>query len=257
MQSSSSRFLNQVCLITGGTRGIGLATAKRFLSEQAEAVIICSSKDESVQSALSQIRGDATLSEAARSKVHGFRCDMGQKAQRREMVARIAGMFGRVDCLVLNHATITHIGKQMEITEEKFDEAINVNLKSCFFMIQECLPLLKKSPSSSVLLTSSMSAVDPFFSIGVYGITKAGINNMVRSLSVELMDDNVRVNAISPGLVDTEIAAPFIKDNTLINEKNCGKPEQIASVIATICSPQDGSFMNGEVYTVHGGCPRL
>jgi 3-oxoacyl-[acyl-carrier protein] reductase len=91
----------------------------------------------------------------------------------------------------------------------------------------------------------------------VYGITKAGINNMVRSLSVEFMDDNIRVNAIAPGLVDTEMASPFIRGNTLINDKNCGKPEQIASVIATICSPSDGSFMNGEVYTVHGGCPRL
>ena len=220
-------------------------------------MIICSSKEESVSSALTHLKGDSSLSEAARSKVHGFRCDMSMKAQRREMLAKVGERFGRLDCLVLNHAVITHIGKQMEITEEKFDEAITVNLKSCFFMIQESLPLLKKSPRSNVLMTSSMSAVDPFFSIGVYGITKAGINNMVRSLSVELMDDNIRMNAIAPGLVDTEIAAPFVKDNKLINEKNCAKPEQIASVIATICSPQDGSFMNGEIYTVHGGCPRL
>jgi NAD(P)-dependent dehydrogenase (short-subunit alcohol dehydrogenase family) len=80
---------------------------------------------------------------------------------------------------------------------------------------------------------------------------------MAKSLSVELMDDNIRVNAIAPGLVNTEMAAPFIRGNSVVNEKNCAKPEDIASVIATICSDQDGSFMNGEVYTVHGGFPRL
>jgi dehydrogenase/reductase SDR family protein 4 len=151
---------------------------------------------------------------------------------------------------------ITHIGKQMDITEEKFDQAININLKSCFFMIKESLPLLRKSKTPNVLLTSSMGAVDPYFTIGVYGMTKAGINNIVKFLSVELMEDNIRVNGIQPGFVDTDMSAPFVKGNTLINDKNCAKPEQIASVIATICS-NDGSFMNGEIYTVHGGFPRL
>ena len=115
----------------------------------------------------------------------------------------------------------------MEITEEKFDQAINVNLKSIFFMIQEALPLLRAAKRSNILLTSSMSAVDPFYQIGVYGITKAGVNNMAKSLSVELMDDNIRVNAIAPGLVNTEMAAPFIRGNSVVNEKNCAKPEDI------------------------------
>ncbi|TNV72786.1 hypothetical protein FGO68_gene15219 [Halteria grandinella] len=164
-------------------------------------------------------------------------------------------MFGRLDCLILNHATITHVGKQMEITEANFDEAINVNLKSCFFMIQESLPLLR-AKGGNVLLTSSLSATDPFHSIGVYGITKAGINNMVRSLSVELMEYGIRVNAVAPGMVETEMSAPLTK-GMVLNERNCAKPEHIAAVIATICSPGDGKFMNGEVYTVHGGFPRL
>jgi dehydrogenase/reductase SDR family member 4 len=212
-------------------------------------VIICSSKEESVKSALKSFDGD--------KRVQGFQCDVTQKKQRIDLLQRINDMYGQLDVMVLNQAVISHIGKQMEITEEKFDEMINVNLKSIFFMIQEALPLLRKSKTPNILLTSSMSAVDPFFQIGVYGITKAGVNNMVRSLSVELMPDNIRVNAIAPGLVDTDMAAPFIRDNSLINEKNCAKPEHIASVISTICSDSDGAFMNGEVYTVHGGFPRL
>jgi short-subunit dehydrogenase len=70
-----------------------------------------------------------------------------------------------------------------------------------------------------------MSAVDPYFKIGVYGITKAGVSNMVKSLSVELMPHNIRVNGLSPGLVETEMSNPLTKDNPLVNEKNCAKPE--------------------------------
>jgi NAD(P)-dependent dehydrogenase (short-subunit alcohol dehydrogenase family) len=126
-------------------------------------------------------------------------------------------------------------------------------------MIRDCVPLMKKAKrGANVLMTSSMSAVDPFYTIGVYGITKAGINNMVKSLSVELMEDNIRVNAIQPGLVDTDMAAPLIGGVAeKLNAKNFAKPEDIAAVMATICSPDDGKFMNGEVYTVHGGFPRL
>lgn len=211
-----------------------------------------------MQSALKSLREDPKISEDARKRVFGYRCNLAKANERQEMLKDVGDKFGRIDSLVLNHGVITHNGKQMEITEEAFDQAIDVNLKSTFFMIRDSLGLLRKSKTgANVLMTSSMSAVDPFYTIGVYGITKAGINNMVKSLSVELMEDNIRVNAIAPGLVDTEMAAPFIKDNKLINSKNCAQPEQIASVIATICSPQDGSFMNGEIYTVHGGCPRL
>ena len=186
-----------------------------------------------------------------------MKCDVTKKNERLELLDMINQIYGRLDVMMINHAVISHIGKQMEITEEKFDEMINVNLKSAFFLISESLPLLKTAVKPNILLTSSMSAVDPFYQIGVYGITKAGVNNMVKSLSVELMDFNIRVNGIAPGLVDTEMAAPFIRDNSLINERNCAKPEQIASVIATICSDTDGAFMNGETYTVHGGFPRL
>jgi NAD(P)-dependent dehydrogenase (short-subunit alcohol dehydrogenase family) len=247
--SGCKRYMDKVCLITGGTKGIGMATAQRLLAEQAKAVFICSSQQTNVNQALKSFGTDE-------KRIHGYQCDVTQKQQRVELLKRIEEMYGRLDVLILNQAVISHIGKQMEITEANFDEAINVNLKSIFFMIQEALPLLRKSKKSNVLLTSSMSAVDPFYQIGVYGMTKAGVNNLAKSLSVELMEDNIRVNAIAPGLVNTDMSAPFIRGNSVVNEKNCAKPEDIASVIATICS-DDGTFMNGEVYTVHGGFPRL
>jgi NAD(P)-dependent dehydrogenase (short-subunit alcohol dehydrogenase family) len=87
-------------------------------------------------------------------------------------------------------------------------------------------------------------------------MAKAGLDNMVRSLCVELREFNIRINAVSPGLVATEMSAPMIEGNPNLNDKNTGKPENIAAVMALVASP-DGSFMNGEVYTVHGGFPYL
>jgi NAD(P)-dependent dehydrogenase (short-subunit alcohol dehydrogenase family) len=125
----SSRYLNKICLITGGTKGIGLATAHRFLNEQGT-VIICSSREESVKTALNSFEKSI-----AKERVHAVKCDVTQKKERLQLLDLINRQYGRLDVLVLNHGVISHIGKQMEITESKFDEMINVNLKSCFFMI--------------------------------------------------------------------------------------------------------------------------
>lgn len=92
-------------------------------------------------------------------------------------------------------------------------------------MIKEALPLLKQSKKANILLTSSMGGQDPFEYIGVYGLTKAGIENMVKFLSKELMEFNIRINCIAPGFVRTNMSEGFIKDNPLINEKNCAEPE--------------------------------
>jgi 3-oxoacyl-[acyl-carrier protein] reductase len=98
--------------------------------------------------------------------------------------------------------------------------------------------------------------VDPFFMLGVYGVTKAGLNNLVKSLSVEFMEDNIRVIGVAPGFVDTEMAADFIKGNDKVNDKNCAKPEDMAAIIVGLSS-EEMKFMNGETYLAHGGFPRL
>ena len=103
-------------------------------------MIICSSKQESVTSALQILKDDPSI---AFERVHAFQCDCSSKAQRVELLQKVQDQFGRLDVLILNHATITHVGNQMEITEEQYDTCMNVNLKSIFFMIQESLPLLK------------------------------------------------------------------------------------------------------------------
>lgn len=215
-------------------------------------VIICSSQDASIANALKELEADSNI---PRGRAHAIKCDCSSKTDRAELLQFVTDKFGRVDVLFLNHGIMTHEGNQMEITEEQYDQMLNFNLKSIFFMIQSYLPLMKKSPSANILVTSSICGITPAYLVGVYGITKAAINSMVRCLSEEFRPLNIRVNAIAPGLISTEMTATLIQQNPHLQGIS-GLPDQIASVAAMICS-SDGSFVNGEIYAVHGGYPKI
>ena len=136
----------------------------------------------------------------------------------------------------------------MSIEERAYDKMWDLNVKSIFFLIQESLHLLKKGgKEANVLVVSSVGGKNPAPLIGVYSMTKAALDNMVIFLSKELIDEDIRVNAIAPGVIKTEFSGPLWKGNEALPEKAQGTSEEIASVVATITS-KDGSFMNGEVY---------
>ena len=130
-------------------------------------------------------------------------------------------------------------------------------MKAVFFFLKEALELLKKPrDGASVLITSSLSGVHPGKIVGVYAMSKASVINMAKWMSVELLDYGIRVNAIAPGFVRTNM----IKDELELFErympkKALGWPQDIAAVAATICSSKDGSFVNGETFLLTGGYP--
>ena len=144
------------------------------------------------------------------------------------------------------------------MNEEFFDTTFKVNVKSVVFFCKDALELLKKGKDANILVTSSLSALHPSRFLGVYAMGKAAIVNMVQWLSLELMDYNIRVNAIGPGVTKT----PMIQRDwdlglgELIPPKALADPSEIASVAAMICS-KDGSFINGETYILSGGFPKL
>ena len=123
-------------------------------------------------------------------------------------------------------------------------------------MIKESLDLLRESECSNIMIVSSITGTYPDYHMGVYAMTKAALDNMVKFLSDELRTFDIRINGIAPGLVATELSGPIWKGNNQINEKGVGRPEEVAAVVATVCS-EDGTFMNGEIYRVHGGFPHL
>ena len=131
-----------------------------------------------------------------------------------------------------------------------------LNVKSTFFMIQESKELLTASgKGSAVHVVSSVTGQNPQRMIGVYAMTKAALENMVKFLAEEMRPDKVRVTGIAPGLIRTNFADYLLK-NPKLDQKVVGEAHQIGSVVATICS-EDGSFMNGETYQVHGGYPKI
>ena len=141
----------------------------------------------------------------------------------------------------------------------------DLNVKSTFFLIKECKEMLLKSVelsttekpnAANILVVSSVTGTNPNYTLGVYAATKAALDNLIKSLAQELMDEGIRVNGISPGLIKTEFSGALWK-NGAPPEKSMGQAEHIASVVACICSKQDGAFMNGETYLVHGGFAKM
>ena len=164
------------------------------------------------------------------------------------LLKKIGDKYGRIDVLVPNQACSTHFGDQLNISESQYDKLWDLNVKSVFFLIKEAKDLLLASKNdANILIVSSVTGKNPHYTIGVYGMTKAALDNLVIWMAQELMNDDIRVNGVAPGLIMTEFSGVLWKNNDMPHPKSKGTSEEIGSVCATICS-KDGSFMNGEVY---------
>ena len=158
--------------------------------------------------------------------------------------------------LVPNAACSTHFGNQMEISERAYDKMWDLNVKSTFFLIKETIEMIRAAgEGANICIISSVTGQNPTWSLGVYGSTKAALENMVKWMKDELRPDGIRVNGIAPGLIKTEFSGP-LWNNDSVPKESIGSAEQIAGVVATVCC-KDGSFMNGDTYQVHGGFPKL
>ncbi|CDW86649.1 dehydrogenase reductase sdr family member 4 [Stylonychia lemnae] len=241
----NNRFQDRVCVILGGTKGIGLASAKRFASEGGM-VVTTSSQDKNLEQAREQLKDQ--------KHIDVQKCDISKRDHRQLLIEYVKKKYGRIDVLFLNVGTIIYFGDQLDITEEQYDRSMDLNLKATFFMIKEAKSIMAQG--SSILISSSMAAFDPFYKIGVYGLAKSAINNLVKSLCEELRQYEIRINSIAPGLVDTEMVQDVIQQNPEKYKKIAARPEQIADFVASVCS-KDGSYLNGECYMIHGGYTKL
>ncbi|CDW79680.1 dehydrogenase reductase sdr family member 4 [Stylonychia lemnae] len=250
--SIGPRFIDKICLITGGTAGIGYGIAERVISEGGT-VIVCS-VDKNIEEQIQNLRKLITNNKTQR--VEGMYCDISKPESRKPLLDFIDKEFGKLDVLFANAGIVFYKKLQLKMEDKHFDKLIDVNIKGTFFMIKECVPLLKKGKDANILVTSSISAVYPTKYGGVYAMTKAALNNMVIWLSQELEQDNIRVNGIMPGAVVTSMTIGQQKAFQEKHPKAFSQPSQIASVAAMMTS-QDGSFINGENYLVDNTLFRL
>ena len=242
------RLAGKLALITGGSSGIGLATAKAFVAEGAR-VAITGRDAKSLQAAQREIGNDGLA----------LQSDAGDLKAIDTLFEAIKEKFGALDILFAN-AGIGSGGPVESVTEEDFDRIFAVNVKGVFFTVQKALPLLRKG--ASIVLNSSIAQHTGRPGLSLYAASKAAVRTLARNLSAELASRGIRVNVVSPGPIDTpiwerardpEIASALKKRvEAGIPVGRMGTAEEVASAVVFLAS-DDSSFMLGSEITVDGG----
>lgn len=238
----------KVAIITGGTRGIGLATAKKFIEENA-IVVIFGSKKETVDKALSQLK------EAfPKKEILGFYPSLIDESELKEVFNKIKEKFGHID-IIVNNAGISSKTKIDDYSEEEYDKISNLNIKSVFMVSKVAVPYLKQS-KGVILNTSSMVSIYGQPSGVMYPTSKYAVNGITKSLARELAPFGIRVNAVAPGIIETdmvknlpkEMIEPLIKS---IPIGRIGKPEDVANAFLFLASDM-ASYITGVILSVDG-----
>ncbi len=244
------RLKNKVAIITGAANGIGLATAKRFVTEGARVVIADLRRDQ-IDAAVAQCNALGGSADAL-----GLIVDVTQRASVDALVAAVKQQCGRIDILV-NNAGITKDARLVKMTEVEFDAVIDVNLKGVFNCAQAVVPTMIEQGSGVILNASSIVGLYGNFGQTNYAATKFGVIGFTKTWFRELGPKGIRVNAVAPGFIATHIL-DAIPENVMkqlegrVSLGRLGKPEEIASVYAFLAS-DDASYINGAALEVSGG----
>ena len=236
----------RVVIVTGAAQGIGAACARRFHREEAQVVLLD----------IDDAHGEALAVELGGTYLH---CDVGEKQQVESAVAKTLAKHGRIDILV-NNAGIFKAADFLEVTEADFDAVLRINLKGSFLMGQAVAREMAKAGRGSIVNMSSVNAVLAIPNIASYNVSKGGINQLTRVMALALAPHNIRVNAVAPGTIATELAARAVltseeaKARILSRTplKRLGEPSEVADVVAWLASDA-ASYVTGEIVVVDGG----
>ena len=237
---------DRVVIITGAAQGIGEACARRFAREGAQVVI----------ADVADARGQALAAELGATYQH---CDVGDKAQVDALVAQVLRQHGRIDVLV-NNAGIFKAANFLQVTEADFDAVLRVNLKGAFLVGQAVARVMAQAGRGAIVNMSSVNSVLAIPDIASYNVSKGGINQLTRAMALALADRGVRVNAVGPGTIATELAAQAVLTSEDARHrimmrtpmKRLGEPREIADVVAFLASDA-ASYITGEIVMVDGG----
>jgi len=241
----------KTAIVTGSTKGIGRAIAVALA--EAGARVTISSRDEG------RVAETAGALKDAGHQVLGIACNVGRKPELENLVAKTKEAFGPVDILVCNAAINPYYGPAMEIPDDVFAKVMHTNIQAQLWLAQLVAPDMKARKDGAIILISSIGGLRGSDVIGAYNISKAADIQLAKNLAIELGPDNIRVNAICPGLVKTdfaralwenpEFAEPRIAATPL---RRLGEPEDIAGAAVFLAS-KAGQWMTGQTIVIDGG----
>jgi NAD(P)-dependent dehydrogenase (short-subunit alcohol dehydrogenase family) len=245
-------FENKVALVTGAASGMGLATAKAF-AEAGAAVV------------LADFKADAVMAEAQKLAAPGHRaiavrCDVSDDSQVAAMVDRTVAEFGRIDAAFNNAGVMARIAPTADSTREDWDRVIGINLRGVWSCMKHELRQMERQGSGAIVNNASVGALTGNPGIGSYIASKHGVVGLTRTAALEYIKHGIRVNAVNPGLIDTQVARDVVSGNEQAYDEiakhvpigRAGRPEEIASAVLWLCS-SGASYVVGHALTVDGG----
>lgn len=242
------RLNNKVAIITGAAQGIGLATVQKFVAEGAKVIMV-------------DLNETALIEAQTQLKAKGFTVDVAvvdvtRRDQVDALASKVHAQHGRIDVLV-NNAGITRDARLANMTEEQFDQVINVNLKSVFSCTQAIVPFMLAQNSGVILNASSVVGLYGNFGQTNYAASKYGVIGMTTTWARELGPKGIRVNAVCPGFIQTPILETVPEKLLMMMKAQCwqarvGQPEEVANTYAFLAS-DEASYINGVALEVSGG----
>jgi glucose 1-dehydrogenase len=239
------KLKNRTAIITGAARGIGLACAERFIAEGAHVVIV-------------DVLDKIGKAEAKRLGATYLHCDVSKSSDVTAIVAAVVKQHGAVDIL-LNNAAISISGDFLEISEADYDKVLDINLKGSFLMLQACAREMVKLAAGSIINMSSVNDTLAIPSIVSYCVAKGGVSQLTRATSISLAPHGIRVNAIGPGSIMTNMLKSVVNDKAAMARVmsrtpmgRVGEPSEIAS-IAVFLASDDSSYVTGQTIYADGG----
>ena len=245
-------FSGKVALVTGAASGMGLATAQAF-AEAGAAVVLADFREDAVKTSAQKLVESG-------HKAIALRCDVSDDAQVAAMVDRALAEFDRLDAAFNNAGVMARVMPTAESTREEWDRVIGINLRGVWSCMKYELRQMVRQGSGAIVNNASVGALTGNPGIGSYIASKHGVVGLTRTAALEYIQRGIRVNAVNPGLIDTQIARDVVSGDEQayadiaksVPIGRAGTPKEIASVVLWLCSP-GASYVVGHAITVDGG----